>query len=128
MDIYIIYTSRVNKQTTKESKPRNQETKKCSPGLGSFHNPSILDEILSLTGISAPTSIEIFDRGGFSFPVFHRRAHFSSLINGRWRRRIEEISPRNFSLTDDQTFPSSRSSSPRYGKTDEYESAGRPTF
>lgn len=78
MDIYITFSSG---QTTKKGKPRNLF-------LDPFHNQSTLDEILlSLTGISAPTSIEILDRD-FWFPVFHRRAHiFLPLSMGE---RMEE--------------------------------------
>lgn len=80
MDTYIILSSeQTHKQMTKKSKPRNQEI--CWIWIV----PQPIDtrrDTLSLTGISAPTSIEIFDRA-FSFPVFHRRAHiFLSLSVG----------------------------------------------
>lgn len=72
-------SEQTHKQMTKKSKPRNQEI--CWIWIV----PQPIDtrrDTLSLTGISAPTSIEIFDRA-FSFPVFHRRAHiFLSLSVG----------------------------------------------
>lgn len=101
-----------------KKKKVNQETKKPRNLLldsdRSTTNVDTRRDTLSLTGISAPTSIEIFDRG-FSFPVFHRRAHiFLPLsVGGGGRRKIEEISPRNFSILD-QTSPPPSPPFPRW--------------
>lgn len=104
---------------TRQKKKVNQETKKPrNQEIFSWIVPQrtlwTRRDTLSLTGISAPTSIEIFDRG-FSFPVFHRRAHiFLPLsVGGGGRRKIEEISPRNFS-TLDQTSPPPSPPCPRW--------------
>lgn len=125
--------SRVNKHTNRWQKKVNQETKK----------PRNLLDLDRSTTHRHSTRYSLIDRHFRSHE--HRnlwsrffvssfpspRTHFSFLIGGRWRRKIGEISPSNFSTDDQPTLlppPRWRSSSPRHGKTDEYESAGRPTF
>lgn len=101
MDTYIILSSeQTHKQMTKKS---NQETKK----------PRNLLDLDRSTTHRHSTRYSLIDRHFRSHE--HRnlwsrffvssfpspRTHFSFLIGGRWRRKIGEISPSNFS-TDDQ--------------------------
>lgn len=102
MDTYISY-SRVNKHTNRWQKKVNQETKK----------PRNLLDLDRSTTHRHSTRYSLIDRHFRSHE--HRnlwsrffvssfpspRTHFSFLIGGRWRRKIGEISPSNFS-TDDQ--------------------------
>lgn len=105
MDTYIILSSEQT-HDKKKSKPRNQETKKSSPGLGSFHNERRHSTRYSLIDrhFRSHEHRNLWSRFFVSsFPS--PRTHFSSLIGGWWR---EEENRGNFS----SQFLDSRSNLP----------------